>query len=81
MYWEEKRMRVDNDLDKLLQQSYDLVIVTTGHKDYRNNQSLIAKLVDQQPAFVYDTIGILTEDEIKTLKSKHTVKVIGRGDL
>lgn len=81
MYWEEKRMRVNNDLDELLKQSYDLFIVTTGHKDYRNNASLINKITGQSPAFVYDTIGILTDDEIKKLKSKHIVKVIGRGDL
>ena len=68
-------------LDELLKQSYDLIIVTTGHKDYRNNASLINKLVSQQPAFVYDTIGILTDDEINALQSKHIVKVIGRGDL
>jgi UDP-N-acetyl-D-mannosaminuronate dehydrogenase len=64
-----------------LKQPYDLVIVTTGHKDYRNNQALISKLADQQPGFIYDTIGILTEDEINKLKSKHIVRVIGRGDL
>jgi len=81
MYWEEKAIRVENDLDKLLQQHYDLVIVTTGHKDYRNNASLIARLLDQNPSFIYDTIGILSDEEIKALKVKHTVKVIGRGDL
>jgi UDP-N-acetyl-D-glucosamine dehydrogenase len=81
MYWEEKRTRVNNNLDELLKQSYDLVIVTTGHKDYRNNPALISKLADQQPGFIYDTIGILTDDEINKLRSKHIVKVIGRGDL
>jgi len=74
-------MRVNNDLDELLKQAYDLMIVTTGHKDYRNNASLINKLAAQQPGFVYDTIGILTDEEINKLKSKHVVKVIGRGDL
>jgi nucleotide sugar dehydrogenase len=81
MFWEEKGLRVNNDLRELLQQSYDLVIITTGHKDYRNNPSLINKLLNQPPSFIYDTIGILTEEEIKTLKSGHVVKVIGRGDL
>jgi hypothetical protein len=42
---------------------------------------LINKLLDQRSLFIYDTIGILTDDEIKTLKTKHIVKVIGRGDL
>src|SRR5258706_13993213 len=32
VYWEEKELRLNNDLNELLQQSYDLVIVTTGHK-------------------------------------------------
>ena len=81
MYWEEKELTVNNDLNELLQQPYDLVIITTGHKDYRNNPALINKLLDQYSSFIYDTIGILTEDEIKALKSKHVVKVIGRGDL
>jgi nucleotide sugar dehydrogenase len=81
MFWEEKGLRVNNDLDQAMQQPYDLVIVTTGHKDYRNNPRLIQQLLDQQATFIYDTIGILTDDEIKTLQAKHVVKVIGRGDL
>ena len=81
MFWEEKGLRINNNLNELLEQTYDLVIITTGHKDYRNNSSLVNKLLDQQSSFIYDTIGILTEGEIKSLKTKHIVKVIGRGDL
>jgi nucleotide sugar dehydrogenase len=74
-------LKVNNDLNELLKQSYDLVIITTGHKDYRNNPALINTLIANPSSFVYDTIGILTNEEIKTLKTKHIVKVIGRGDL
>jgi UDP-N-acetyl-D-mannosaminuronate dehydrogenase len=81
VYWEEKELSINNDLNKLLQSPYDLVVITTGHKDYRNNPALINTLLDHPVSFVYDTIGILTNDEIKTLKTKHIVKVIGRGDL
>ena len=81
IYWEEKELKINSDLNELLQQSYDLVIITTGHKDYRNNALLINKLLDQQSSFIYDTIGILTDEEINKLKTKHVVKVIGRGDL
>jgi UDP-N-acetyl-D-glucosamine dehydrogenase len=81
VYWEEKELRVNTDLNELLQQPYDLVIVSTGHKDYRSNPSLINTLLGHPASFIYDTIGILTNDEIKTLKAKHVVKVIGRGDL
>jgi nucleotide sugar dehydrogenase len=80
-YWEEKDVWVNQDLDELLKDSYDITVITTGHKDYRNNESLINKLLSQPPAFIYDTIGVLTNDEIKGLSAKHVVKVIGRGDL
>jgi UDP-N-acetyl-D-mannosaminuronate dehydrogenase len=81
LYWEEKNVWVNQDLDKLLGDSYDLAVITTGHKEYRNNNSLIHHLHEQSSCFIYDTIGVLTNEEIKLLASKHTVKVIGRGDL
>ena len=81
LYWEEKDLWVDQDLDKLLEQEYDLIAITTGHKEYRNNPGLIKKLSALPSSFIYDTIGVLTNDEIKVLSAKHTVKVIGRGDL
>jgi nucleotide sugar dehydrogenase len=80
-YWEEKELTVDGDLDKALKQTYDVVIISTGHKDYRGNPQLIKNLLDKPAMFIYDTIGVLTNDEINKLKTKHTVKVIGRGDL
>lgn len=78
-YWEEKGLMINKDLDELLQDSYHVVVITTGHKDYRN--SLVKKLLDRQAFFIYDTIGVLTNEEINTLGSKHIVRVIGRGDL
>lgn len=81
LLWEEKRLKVNNDLDALLQQTYDIVIISTGHKEYRNNPKLIDSLNSHATGFIYDTIGVLSNDEINKLRSKHTVKVIGRGDL
>jgi UDP-N-acetyl-D-mannosaminuronate dehydrogenase len=81
IYWEEKDVYVAQDLDKLMKDSYDLVVITTGHKEYRNNNSLIHQLKEQSACFVYDTIGVFTNEEIRSLASRHTVKVIGRGDL
>jgi UDP-N-acetyl-D-mannosaminuronate dehydrogenase len=46
---------------------YDVVVITTGHKDYRNNETL-QKLVRKPAAFMYDTIGVWTSDEIKSLR-------------
>ncbi|MBL7725336.1 MAG: nucleotide sugar dehydrogenase [Chitinophagaceae bacterium] len=80
-YWEEKDILVNQNIEELLQQSYDVIVITTGHKDYRNNSSLIEKIKQQPSCVVYDTIGVLTNEEIRSLSEKHTVKVIGRGDL
>jgi nucleotide sugar dehydrogenase len=81
LYWEEKDKWVEQDMDKLLENDYDIIAITTGHKDYKNNTALIGKLVSKKSAFIYDTIGVLTNEEIKKLSEKHTVRVIGRGDL
>lgn len=81
LYWEEKDIWVNQNLEELLQQEYDLIVITTGHKEYRNQPALISKLLAKTPSFIYDTIGVLTNDEIKELSAKHKVKVIGRGDL
>jgi len=72
---------INQDLDALLKDDYDFIVITTGHSDYRNNKGLIEKLLGKPPAFIYDTIGVFTNDEIKMLGAKHIVKVIGRGDL
>ena len=81
LYWEEKDCWVKQDLDELLKDHYDIIAITTGHKQYRNSNGLIEKLLDQPASFIYDTIGVFSNEEINRLSSKHTVKVIGRGDL
>jgi nucleotide sugar dehydrogenase len=81
LYWEEKDIPVNQNLNEVLGQHYDIIVITTGHKEYRNNATLIEKLMKQPATFIYDTIGVLTNEEIKLLSSKHTIKVIGRGDL
>ena len=80
-YWEEKDIWINQQLDELLKGSYDFIVITTGHKDYRNNESLIQKVKQQPACLIYDTIGVLSNEEIKLLSEKHIVKVIGRGDL
>jgi UDP-N-acetyl-D-mannosaminuronate dehydrogenase len=81
MYWEEKGLSINQDLNSLLRDAYDLIVITTGHKDYRNNTNLIDRILQHSPLFIYDTIGVLSADEISALSKKHTVRVLGRGDL
>jgi len=81
LYWEEKDIWVNQDLEKLLEKEYDIIAITTGHKEYRSNEMLIERMLQLPAAFIYDTIGVLSNEEITRLSSQHTVKVIGRGDL
>jgi nucleotide sugar dehydrogenase len=81
LYWEERETKVNQDLDALLKEDYDLVVITTGHKDYRSNPNLLEQLLQKPRFFFYDTIGVLTNEEIRQLSGKHIVRVLGRGDL
>lgn len=72
---------MSQQLQELLRQEYDIIVISTGHKEYRNNPELISLLMDRAPAFIYDTIGVLSNEEINRLSGKHRVRVIGRGDL
>ncbi len=81
LYWEEKDTWVNQDLDSLLTAEYDIVAITTGHREYRGNDVFIEKLMNLAPAFIYDTIGVLSNADIAKLSSRHKVRVIGRGDL
>jgi UDP-N-acetyl-D-glucosamine dehydrogenase len=81
LYWEEKDTWVNQDLNELLETDYDIIAVTTGHKEYRTNGELVEKLLKRSGSFIYDTIGVFSNEEISKLSAKHTVKVIGRGDL
>jgi UDP-N-acetyl-D-glucosamine dehydrogenase len=80
-YWEEKDSWINQNMEELLTAEYDVVVITTGHKDYRSNEALINTLLSKPAAFMYDTIGVWTKEEIKALGEKHVVKVLGRGDL
>ncbi|MBI5370435.1 MAG: nucleotide sugar dehydrogenase [Sphingobacteriales bacterium] len=80
-YWEEKDTWINQQLEELLQEQYDVIVITTGHRDYRGNAALLEKIKQQPAGWVYDTIGVLSNEEIRSLQEKHIVKVIGRGDL
>ncbi len=80
-FWEEKNIRPIQNLSDVLNSKYDIIVITTGHQVYRNNPEFIQAILAMQPTFIYDTIGVLSNQEISILKQKHTVKVIGRGDL
>jgi UDP-N-acetyl-D-glucosamine dehydrogenase len=80
-FWEEKEIYPEGDLDEVLTKEYDIIIISTGHKQYRNNHSLIESIVKQESVFILDTIGLLNSEELKKINKIHKVRVVGRGDL
>lgn len=79
-FWEELNLPVSNDIN-IIEEDFDILIFSTGHSEYKTNPGFIKKIMKKDRMFILDTIGILGADEILELSTKHTVKVIGRGDI
>jgi UDP-N-acetyl-D-glucosamine dehydrogenase len=79
--WVERSVEPTQSLADALKQPADVVAITTGHTEYRQGSNFVTRLMAMQRCLIYDTIGVLDADSIKTLNTHHTVKVLGRGDL
>lgn len=80
-FWDEKEIKVGQDLDAFFPGNWDIVIISTGHVEYKGNKKLLQQLQDLDRCFIFDTVGLLTNEEIETLSAKHKVRVLGRGDI
>jgi len=79
-FWEEQSLEIEQDLMVHLGNSPDIIIISTGHTEYKSQKTIDA-IFTLNPTFIYDTIGLLSNDQINMLQQKHTIKVLGRGDL
>jgi len=79
-YWQEQQCLVQSDLKEILNSSTDLVIVSTGHSEYKK-ESTLKQLMSIAPTTIYDTIGLFDKEQLLTLQSRHKVSVLGRGDI
>ena len=79
-YWEEQRLFIEVELTLALRGNPDILIISSGHSQYKKNETIniIMKL---KPLFIYDTIGLFSEEQLSLLQTKHEVSVLGRGDL
>tara|TARA_B100001250_G_scaffold149451_1_gene128049 strand:+ start:47099 stop:48592 length:1494 start_codon:yes stop_codon:yes gene_type:complete len=80
-YWPEKKVNIENNLDLSLKNNYDIIVFSTGHDLYRSNTLMINKIKKMDKLLIFDSIGVLNEDEIGILSKKHKVKILGRGDI
>ena len=79
-YWEELDLEVNSSLDKLINIDFDVIVISTSHKIYRNKE-FFEKFLKGKESILYDTLGILDESTIQDLSSISTVRVLGRGDI
>lgn len=79
-YWEEMDLNIASNHEALLEKQPQIVVISTGHSIYKT-EAFLKQLLQLPEMILYDTIGIYTEEQINTLKTKHTVKVLGRGDI
>jgi UDP-N-acetyl-D-mannosaminuronate dehydrogenase len=78
--WPETGIRPFMDISDALTTNPDIVVISTGHRLYRE-ETTIDLLLSCTPLWVYDTIGLLSAEQIKRLQEKHTLIVLGRGDI
>ena len=79
-YWDEQKCFVETDLDSIMKINPDLIIISTGHTLYKC-ESTVKKLMGIPPTKIYDTIGLFNSIQISTLRSRHKVSILGRGDI
>lgn len=79
-FWEEKNREVMSDLRESLNNAPDIVIISTGHSLYSKDET-IEVLMSLSPTMIFDTIGLFSEENLEKLNKKHTLSVLGRGDI
>ncbi|MCR9290830.1 MAG: nucleotide sugar dehydrogenase [Bacteroidetes bacterium] len=80
-FWEEKEMEIPLDYEEAFKHDLDIVIISTGHVEYMQSENLLSYLESQKNLFILDTVGLLSRAEIQRLSKRHTVKIVGRGDI
>lgn len=79
-YWPEREREVEKDLPALLSSGPALVAICTGHRQYAADTA-IETMLACAPFTLFDTIGLLSQEQIDRLATRHVVKVLGRGDI
>ena len=79
-YWQEMDRRIESCLDTVLSLDVDVIVISAGHSEYKSSKAIV-KLLERESIKIYDTIGLLSNEQISLLQEKHKVSVLGRGDL
>ncbi len=81
LFWEEQELEISSKFEHFFKDQLDIIVLSAGHTLFKNNTNLIKLILEQENVLVLDTIGLLSEEEIVEINKKHSVRVVGRGDL
>ncbi|MBM4427692.1 MAG: nucleotide sugar dehydrogenase [Chloroflexi bacterium] len=79
--WPELNRTVQQDLAEVLSASPDMLVICAGHKLYSMDSTIDQINAVPQRLFIFDTIGLLSQQHVNKLATRHQVKVLGRGDI
>lgn len=79
-YWEELALQVPDKLEELLTDDLDVLVFSTMHGMYRDDNTLYRFIEKNHHIWVFDTLGIVPEEVIRQTANKR-IRVLGRGDL
>ena len=71
---------IESDINKLIKLDLDMLIISSGHSEYKMDET-VNKLLNLDPIQIYDTIGLLNNEQVSALQQKHKVSILGRGDI
>ena len=80
-YWEETKNNVNSSISNALKFNPDIIAFCTSHEQYKNSKIIANYLKSKTNLFLFDSVGVLSDEEIINFKIKHTVCVLGRGDI
>ena len=82
-FWKELDIKIDSTDDTFTdinRKKFNIAIFTTSHKEYKESKYLYNFLNSQNKLLIFDTVGVLSEKDIKILSKKHHIIILGRGD-
>ena len=80
-FWDELGLKINNSIEKVIYHDPEIIIFSTAHSIYSTSNSLNDWLMSSKNKYIYDVVGILSEDQLNKYKSLHNVIVLGRGDI
>ena len=79
-YWDELKLEIETSLNKFFENNFDVLIITTGHKDYIEDDLIynVLKSLKKMPTII-DTVGLLDNNKLPAYYKHDNFHVLGVG--